>query len=594
MRGTLPTRALAALTVVVGIVVGSCSGAPTQGAPAAGSSGSHSSALTMPLSRGDTVPAFRDAEAAFRRDGRDKAELAKVGPGALELAGLMDGTASFLLAQLPAKLKVLKALKAWTPPGEYVTPARAIASGLAGRLAAPILDLSPPGAPVFGTYLMTTVLFNELITHGNEGQEGECPCSKTATVPASTDEVSVGGNTGTITTTTTATVTANGSKLSLDLTVKMSGEVRDAVTGAVLYKIANEATGHADGDACPDATGTARAHLAFGGREDYFTATGARSGSGVSESLTGEVRIKVDDNAQIAGVDITSTGGGDLLIQLAATSAAPQFEKAWRSGLCIAVLVSPDGGEFDKDSVTTVTAKVKHKIEGNELDKPVEATLEGVKSIDPAGAKQKAPATFRYTAGPKDGDRGTVLFKSVSNRGIGQVSKTFTVAGGWTISSVGSSNEGFQGIVSNMLKVSIADLKVSAGKDNVLSGSGTITLTGPITASAGPLGVCRGDLDQTIPFTASGVLVGTGPGALLRLTLYTAAPPSGGTTLVTCPGTVSAPIPNSGYSDRYGETLGQFDLPADGGTTTISRTAAIGGIMNVAATGTFTVVRPKR
>jgi hypothetical protein len=53
------------------------------------------------------------------------------------------------------------------------------------------------------------------------------------------------------------------------------------------------------------------------------------------------------------------------------------------------------------------------------------------------------------------------------------------------------------------------------------------------------------------------------------------------------------PVPADGFSDRYGETLGQFDLPAGGGTKTISRSAAMGGVMNVDATGTFTVVRGK-
>ena len=60
--------------------------------------------------------------------------------------------------------------------------------------------------------------------------------------------------------------------------------------------------------------------------------------------------------------------------------------------------------------------------------RPVEAKFGGVKSIDPVNKKQKAPATFKFIAGPKDGDRGNVTFESVSNRGVGRVTVTFAVA----------------------------------------------------------------------------------------------------------------------------------------------------------------------
>jgi len=103
--------------------------------------------------------------------------------------------------------------------------------------------------------------------------------------------------------------------------------------------------------------------------------------------------------------------------------------------------------------------------------------------------------------------------------------------------------------------------------------------------------MCTGQLAQTIPFTASGTLVGTGPGAVLRLRLDTASPPDPGTTQFSCPGGMAGiEIPNEGYSDRYGEALGQFDLPAVSGTKTVSRKATIGGIMQVSATAKFTVV----
>jgi hypothetical protein len=538
----------------------------------------------MPLAAAD-LNALRAAEAKLRAQMREQSGLSKLGPGAVELAAFMDATTSFLLVKAPGAVG-LKAL-----------------AGSGGRLAAPLVGLPSPGENLIGTYAMTTVLFNSLIADrsghlaGTQDPTEKCPCSKSVTLDPTTDEVTVNGNKGTITTTMSATAMVNGSKVSVDIKIKVEGEVRDAKTGAVLFKIASESTGHADGDACPDASGVANASMAFTGNDDNFDATGARTGSSAI-NFSGRIRMRVDDNAKLAGVDITPTGGGVLgaeLIRLAAQSAAPEFEKAWRSGMCIEVLVDPATKDVEAESVTSITAKVKHKIEGNELDKPVEAKLSsGVKSIDPSGSKVKSPATFKYTAGPESGDQGTVGFESVSNRGIGRKGGVYTVTGGWTVSSTGTSVEDFQGgVVANNFSVSITDMKIKADKDGTLSGTGTITFSGEVSTGAG---ICRGHFEQTIPFKPRGTLVGTGPTAVLRMVIdapstdkivnLTCILPTGATSVV--------PLGTSGYSERYGEALGEIELPADGGTKTFSRTKAIGGVMNVATNSTFTVVKAKK
>ena len=92
-------------------------------------------------------------------------------------------------------------------------------------------------------------------------------------------------------------------------------------------------------------------------------------------------------------------------------------------------MVDPNGGDVGAGSTTKVTAKVRHRFENTELDKPVEATMTGVKSIEPAGSKVPSPASFTYTAGSKPEDAGVVTFRSVSNRGIGETTATFTVGG---------------------------------------------------------------------------------------------------------------------------------------------------------------------
>jgi hypothetical protein len=83
----------------------------------------------------------------------------------------------------------------------------------------------------------------------------------------------------------------------------------------------------------------------------------------------------------------------------------------------------------------TFTAQPKHAIEGNLLDKPIEAQFSGIASLTPIGTRQMPLASFDFVAGPRAGDRGTASLKSTSNRGIGMLDITFEVAPGWTIDS---------------------------------------------------------------------------------------------------------------------------------------------------------------
>ena len=93
--------------------------------------------------------------------------------------------------------------------------------------------------------------------------------------------------------------------------------------------------------------------------------------------------------------------------------------EAWQSGKCLELIVDPEGGDVEPDAVKDVTATLKHKIEGNELDKPVDGD---------ARRRQDGRARRRKAAGARDGHlhgraegrrrRATIAFKSVSNRGI--------------------------------------------------------------------------------------------------------------------------------------------------------------------------------
>ncbi len=284
-------------------------------------------------------------------------------------------------------------------------------------------------------------------------------------------------------------VVSTGSRVVADFTFELTGEVVNKVTGATA-RMRGTATAHVEIDGCPDANGSSKGRMSLSSNEDVFGPKGGGSGAGWTRELTGEFDIAVDDNASISGLVLdadakesvkggtrehelgvkghweyssgegftgltnregTSTGevthekdatADDLAplfksaayaVSAAAVILGSKAEKFWRNGKCVEVIVDPEGGDVDPDSITDVIAKVRHKFEGNELDKPVEATLVGVKAIDPAGEKQPAPATVGFTAGSKNGDVGEVTFKTVSNRGIGEKTVKFTVRSGWII-----------------------------------------------------------------------------------------------------------------------------------------------------------------
>jgi hypothetical protein len=493
-------RRLLMIAVLGALVVSGCSSSPN-GAP----SGSTASVAPGP-SAGDggspgasQPPDLGTAETNLRKDDRARAGLANLGPSAVELAGLMDASG----------------YQALQDEGTRIDPA--IAGTAADAPTARLVSQITPGSTIFGPWEFTTTFYERMMTNGlgntrivNDrdtlpnctpgdgtctGKEpprlppGQESGSETYTGEPSTQQVTIGGNAGTITSTATVTAAFDGSKLSMDLEIKIHGEIHDA-SGATTVRIESVGKGHIDGDACPDASGIARAHIAFSASETYYGSGITGSGYGLRQDFSADVRIHADDQANLAGIEVTAkahetsqggvpvAGGASdlgahdfdagftrtlgydasggfgtatttnesassadatslylgmaLFTEFPAKLAAKAAETAWRSGMCIRVSPSPNGADVSKDSQTQIKVIVRQRYEDVELDKPVVATLDsGPKAIDPAGQAQPAPATFTYTAGPKDGDLGTVTFKSTSNRGIGQTSASFKVGGGW-------------------------------------------------------------------------------------------------------------------------------------------------------------------
>jgi hypothetical protein len=456
------------------LVAGACAAAPNPDpsaqAQASGAGVAPTATATIAgqaipvLDLADPAGSVNAAEIALRQEVRERAGLVNLGPGALDLAAAMDASGSRALTQLRVDVG---------------------AGALTGQVAG-IGPFAPePGVDswvVFGTLI--SVL----------GQVAATPMSET--VPAPAETIEIGGNTGTITTTNTLNAVVNGSQLSVDITMKTKGQVVDRATGALLYGIDSIVTGHIDVDFCPDAGGQSAANVKLTSSEIYAQGgAGGSSSKGVSSEFSGTVTITVGDDARILRVEgtqqgsedakggVSPPGGGDaeltastrtmtdtiandgdgnrlpgvpraislggqgstaaeqarmigntvVFVETMVMAAAKEAEKLWRDGKCVELIVDPDGGDVQPNEVTSVTATLKHKIDKTELDKPVEATFSGKQSLDPASGPQPAPATVSHTAGPEQGDTGTIKFRSVSNRGIAERTVSFTVgAAGWT------------------------------------------------------------------------------------------------------------------------------------------------------------------
>ncbi len=262
----------------------------------------------------------------------------------------------------------------------------------------------------------------------------------------------------------------------------------------------------------------------------------------------------------------------------AAVMMGGEAERFWRDGKCIEVKTEPGGGEVDPASTTSVTAKVRQIFEGAELDKPVEATLTGVATIDPSGSKVPSPATFTYTAGSKASEVGEVTFKSISNRGIGETSVKFAVidqtievslTGKMTTSGLG---------VSYVTTVSAPKIALSSQGDGGYIGEGPATAT-----------ITMGIADCSKPYTQKGTMKlhatrpAAGDPAVPRDWTITWDPLTQYTTTGSCLGVPLDSFTGTGAAGPTGGfmfVLGDVVIPADGGTKKVHLSKGLGASTN--------------
>ena len=481
--------------------------------------------IAVDTSGGDYRIPAAEQENAVRAGGRLQATMTDaLGPDAAILAAALDQQAS---DQLWAVVDDA------TTAGVSSGPTTILASVRLPRSEARAASVPPPGMALLGPWITALMLVDQRL-----GQAAYTDTSHKA------ESVALGANKGTVTTDTTVSATPSGSRLVVDVVIRTKGEASDA-DGRLIFRI--DGNGHAriEIEACPDPGGVAPVNLEFSASELYFVSGGGnRIGLSWQDENKGDGQIFANDAADIdhlvlsmatehavkggtkaagagqstltdasistntppvsidaaghsSDVETTYVGHGTTMraineqlrdagafISGSMWIAAGSARKFWQSGKCVEVVVDPNGGDVGAGSTTKVTAKVRQRFENAELDKPVEATMTGVKSIEPAGSKVPSPASFTYTAGAQPEDAGIVTFKSVSNRGIGETTSTFTVGGKeLDVTIDGRSTTSALG-VSYRTTVKVSKLRLARQPDGSYQGSAPATTSIQLLATS--------------------------------------------------------------------------------------------------------------
>ena len=302
---------------------------------------------------------------------------------------------------------------------------------------------------------------------------------------------------------------------------------------------------------CPDKDG--RFDLAA--KLDVHTSKG---GAGTNGTIDIKVSGRVDDDARLAGADVTTntqwadfadghggfldytmtrTGGayaytanrtgGSVTAELRKTAVfmstflaymvenrvVKAAEKSWSSGRCVELKVTPSDGpeNLEPGSVVSVLAEPRSKLDGTPTGGKVTATLTGGgASVGPNGTPVQADASSTYTAPGEPDKSGTVAYESRSKRGVGKAGLTFKtsapaayrITGGlqdWKVNQVVCDiTKPFT------LKGKIGSMKMSGGL------SGTYVFDGMFSAHY------EGTYQVTLPHGPgmAGTMIGTGAGTI--------------------------------------------------------------------------------
>jgi hypothetical protein len=112
-----------------------------------------------------------------------------------------------------------------------------------------------------------------------------------------------------------------------------------------------------------------------------------------------------------------------------ATQLLDATEKAWKSGRCVELKVTPSAGPdgLTPSQVVNVLAEPRSKVDGSPTGGNVTATLtSGGAPVEPNGSPVPADANSHYTAPNEQDQKGTVSYESRSRRGVGKAEITFS------------------------------------------------------------------------------------------------------------------------------------------------------------------------
>jgi hypothetical protein len=216
--------------------------------------------------------------------------------------------------------------------------------------------------------------------------------------------------------------------------------------------------GHAEVETCPDARGEVPLRVSIsvnvatetGAMQATYSATTTATVNDEAEVAGMNVSADIDVAAQGSATDVVNTGGeihidlqgdkstvsitrdtpsevvagqiravGGALTGVLESFMLDSARQVWQGGKCVELVVmgADPSNTVEIASVTGFSAKVRHKIEGTDLDVPVTSTLSGQESLTPNG-KAPSPVSYAYTAPAEDMSRATVTLESRSRRGV--------------------------------------------------------------------------------------------------------------------------------------------------------------------------------
>lgn len=242
--------------------------------------------------------------------------------------------------------------------------------------------------------------------------------------------------------------------------------------------------GQVDDDAnlaSTNTTGRAQAADFAGGKGQYVDMTiGVTTGAGAGPMTYAVNRTGGTVTAQLTQMTILmqlmfQTFVGDKLVTAAT--------KAWQSGRCVQLTVTPSAGPggLDPSAEVTVTAAPKSKVDGAPAGGTVTATLTaGEASVSPSATKVPADATFTYLAPGEKDKTGVVSFESRSKRGVGKASINFDTkqAPPPTVRIAGPVTFSLMGLEGTAL----IDVTLTPDPDGVYSGTAEAQITGALNA----------------------------------------------------------------------------------------------------------------